>query len=49
MIVGNKNDLVDQRMVTVEDGMNFAKKHGAYFMETSAMLNAEKNVNKAFH
>ncbi|KAG2393290.1 hypothetical protein C9374_006821 [Naegleria lovaniensis] len=46
ILVGNKSDLVDQRQISVEEASQFAQKHGAYYMETSA-LNAS-NVELAF-
>ena len=36
MLVGNKNDMVDLRAVSREDGMNFAKEKDLLFIETSA-------------
>lgn len=46
IIVGNKSDLQHLRQVSVEEASQYAQKHGAYYMETSA-LNAS-NVEKAF-
>ena len=37
MLVGNKMDLVDKRMVNVRDGRSFARKNGLAFIETSAL------------
>lgn len=34
-VIGNKVDL-EQREVSTEEGMDFAKEHGCLFMETSA-------------
>ena len=36
ILVGNKNDLVEKRLVSEEQGREFAKKFGMEFMETSA-------------
>lgn len=39
MIVANKTDLEDLREVTREECIDFAKKHGCLFVETSAKDN----------
>ena len=36
ILIGNKSDLNDNRKVTKEEGMKFAKKNGMVFFETSA-------------
>jgi len=36
LLVGNKNDLEDMRKVTTKEAMEFAKKNGVSFLETSA-------------
>ncbi|KAJ5566293.1 hypothetical protein N7535_007931 [Penicillium sp. DV-2018c] len=36
IVVGNKCDLKDDRAVTSRDGLEYARKHGCGFMETSA-------------
>ncbi|GJW16626.1 alpha-mannosidase-like protein [Tanacetum coccineum] len=46
MLVGNKCDLDNIRVVSVENGKNLAEKHGLFFMETSAL--DSKNVKTAF-
>jgi len=47
ILIGNKIDLMDQRMVSTEDGINFAKKINASdFIETSAK--SGENAEKAF-
>jgi small GTP-binding protein len=38
IIVGNKADLEEQRMVSQQEGQEFAKKHGALWAETSAKM-----------
>lgn len=46
--IGNKIDLEDERQVTTEAGEEFAKEEGVFFMEVSALENADDCVNKAF-
>jgi len=47
ILIGNKIDLTDQRMVSTEDGINFAKKINASdYIETSAK--SGENAEKAF-
>ncbi|GKA03162.1 Ras-related protein RabA5c-like protein [Tanacetum coccineum] len=46
MLVGNKCDLDNIRVVSVEDGKNLAEKNGLFFMETSALDST--NVKTAF-
>ncbi|ESW07280.1 hypothetical protein PHAVU_010G116500 [Phaseolus vulgaris] len=46
MLVGNKADLVDQRVVTTEDAVEFAEDQGLFFSETSAL--SGDNVESAF-
>lgn len=36
VLIGNKNDLQDQRKVSFEEGASFAKKNDLIFFETSA-------------
>ena len=36
VLIGNKCDLVDERKITTEEGMQLAKKYNAPFFETSA-------------
>ena len=47
VIVGNKNDLVDQRKVTYEEGENLAKMLNCFFFEISVKENPD-SVNKLF-
>ncbi len=46
VIIGNKIDLDDKRVITFEDGKRIAEKYGVEYIETSAKDN--KNVKKAF-
>ncbi len=46
LLVGNKTDLVVERVVSEEEGMNMAEKLGMDYIETSVRL--DKNVNQAF-
>ncbi len=36
MLIGNKIDMEDKRVVTTEEGEQFAKENGLAFLETSA-------------
>merc|ERR1712065_94345 len=46
MILGNKCDMEDKRMVSTEDGQKLADEYGVPFLETSAK--SSTNVEKAF-
>ncbi len=46
MLVGNKSDLADKRVVSQEEGAEFAKRHQLMFVETSAKTNS--NVELVF-
>lgn len=46
VLIGNKSDLGDQRVVSTENVANFAEKNGLSFMETSAL--DATNVAEAF-
>jgi len=46
LLVGNKTDLAEDREVTTEEGIKFAREHSLNFLETSALNGS--NVNKAF-
>lgn len=48
IIIGNKNDLVDQRKVSMEEARDFVTKRGYYYVETSAKTNKDDCVTKAF-
>jgi GTPase KRas len=47
VVVGNKCDLESERVISMDDGKNYAKSLNIGFMETSAR--ARKNVDEAFH
>ncbi len=47
MLLGNKCDMSDRRMVSKERGEQIAKEHGIRFLETSAKANI--NIDKAFY
>lgn len=46
IVVGNKSDLEEDRIVNYEEGKQFADEHGLVFIETSAKTGS--NVNKVF-
>ncbi|XP_038057652.1 ras-related protein Rab-10-like isoform X3 [Patiria miniata] len=46
MLLGNKCDMEDKRMISKERGENIARENGIKFLETSAKANV--NVEKAF-
>ena len=46
ILVGNKNDLTDQRQVTPEEGKELADHYNIWFLETSAKESS--NVEEAF-
>ncbi|MFX0107962.1 MAG: Rab family GTPase [Candidatus Hodarchaeota archaeon] len=46
ILVGNKTDLVEDRVVSEEEGRNMATKLGMDYIEASVRL--DKNVNQAF-
>lgn len=46
MVVANKVDLDTSRQVSKEEGLDFARKHGCLFVETSAKINIA--VSQAF-
>lgn len=47
LLVGNKNDLYDQRVVSYEEGEKMAMENGLNFIEINAMDTTI--VEKAFH
>ncbi|KAK3729803.1 hypothetical protein QZH41_013333 [Actinostola sp. cb2023] len=47
MILGNKCDMDDRRIVSKERGDQIAREHGIRFLETSAKANV--NIEQAFH
>ncbi|KAL5992528.1 hypothetical protein ACLOJK_013447 [Asimina triloba] len=46
MLIGNKSDLENQRVVSTEDATEFAQKEGLFFLETSAL--EAINIETAF-
>ena len=48
MLIGNKNDLVDNRQVSPDEAKLFAKQNEMLFFETSAKTNENDCVNVAF-
>lgn len=46
ILIGNKSDLVDERVIPTDEGQRFAKERGLAYMETSAKT--ASNVNLAF-
>jgi len=47
ILIGNKADLTDRKVITTEAGMSLAKEFGMQFFETSARTGL--NVNEAFY
>ena len=47
ILIGNKNDLENERQVSYEEGENFAKENGLLFLETSAKT--ANNIAEAFN
>ena len=47
ILIGNKNDLENERQVTYEEGESFAKENNLLFLETSAKTS--KNIAEAFN
>lgn len=48
VLVGNKSDLVAQREVLVEEGVDFARKRSIPFYETSAYDNSNQQIDVMF-
>ena len=46
MILGNKCDMDDKRMISRDRGETIAREHGIRFLETSAKANI--NIDRAF-
>ena len=46
--MGNKKDLEEIRQVPTEEGQAFAEQHKCYFLETSALDNSDKMIEKVF-
>ena len=48
IIVGNKKDLVELREVSVEEAQTVSQELKCYFLETSALDNSDKMIEKVF-
>ncbi len=48
LLIGNKNDLKEERQVKEKEGQTVAEKRGFYFFETSAKNDEDHVVNQAF-
>ena len=48
IIVGNKKDLVELREVSVEEAQSMTQELKCYFLETSALDNSDKMIEKVF-
>ena len=48
VLLGNKKDMVENRLVREEQGKDFANSLGIPFMEVSAYDNTDKEINDAF-
>ena len=48
MLVGNKTDLDLLRQVQVQEGRDYARKNNFFFIETSALLDKDGEVGRAF-
>lgn len=46
VLIGNKSDMIDRRVISTKEGQELAKKHNIKFFETSAKEGT--NVNNAF-
>ena len=47
ILIGNKNDLEEERQISVKEGQDFADKKEMQFIETSVKMN--NNINEAFY
>ena len=48
VLVGNKSDMEEERKVSPEEIEKFVKKHGYFYLETSALDNSNGNIEKVF-
>ena len=48
IIVGNKKDLVELREVSVEEAQTMSQEQKCYFLETSALDNSDKMIERVF-
>ena len=49
LLIGNKTDLKSERQVSTEEGINYAKRKGLFFIEASAKTNDGDKVNEGFN
>ena len=48
LLIGNKNDLISERCVSIEEAKEYAEKNSLFYAETSAKTNEGNNVMIAF-
>ncbi len=48
MLIGNKNDLEDERQISIAEASDYAQQNGMLFFETSAKCNKGNRVHTAF-
>ena len=48
VIVGNKTDMQEKRVVMMEEAEKYAQKHKYYYLETSALENGDQHIQKVF-
>ena len=48
ILVGNKKDLVDERVITVEEAETYASENAMFYFETSAKENTDGKIEEVF-
>lgn len=48
LLIGNKIDLKDERAVSTEEAIAYAKENNLFYCETSSKTNEDQCVQKAF-
>lgn len=48
VLLGNKSDLIGRREVTIEEGIDYARKRNIPFYETSALDNKNGQIQQVF-